>query len=365
MKRIISLLLCLLCVLAGMPCGMAETNTQLVSATIDGGNGDRVHLRAEPSTKATSLGLYFTGTQVLCELDCTGEWTKVIIGAESGYMKSEFLRWGNDQGNVQSKQPFGNVEPINGVNMRSAPSLDAQVDRRLERGNAVTILGETASHWYYVWASDCAGYVSAKYISMTNSVGISDIAVPDINMNPGDLKLYQLVLNNEAQFFSTSDRANLYLGQLNRGVDGSMTFTQFAMAGLDADSMVEIVVQLSVNGNAYYGYEVLDAREGKVYGYDLVYRALEDLKADGTFSYASGAFDTGFGILKLGDREYSIEPIAYSELAEDGHVHYIHNGIPITDEAYRQLCNIQEKKAPVTWYKFTDENIEKRFAHRY
>ena len=41
MKRIISLLLCLLCVLAGMPCGMAETNTQLVSATIDGGNGDR------------------------------------------------------------------------------------------------------------------------------------------------------------------------------------------------------------------------------------------------------------------------------------------------------------------------------------
>ena len=137
------------------------------------------------------------------------------------------------------------------------------------------------------------------------------------------------------------------------------------MADLDADSMVEIVVQLSVNGNAYYGYEVLDAREGKVYGYDLVYRALEDLKADGTFSYASGAFDTGFGILKLGDREYSIEPIAYSELAEDGHVHYIHNGIPITDEAYRQLCNIQEKKAPVTWYKFTDENIEKRFAHRY
>ncbi|MCI5957546.1 MAG: SH3 domain-containing protein [Clostridiales bacterium] len=364
MKRIISLLLCLLCVIAGMPCGMAETNTQLASATIDGGNGDRVHLRAEPSTKATSLGLYFTGTQVLCELDSTGEWTKVIIGAESGYMKSKFLRLGNDQGNVRSKQPFGNVEPINGVNLRSAPSLEAQVDRKLERGNAVTILGETASHWYYVSASDCVGYVSAKYISITNSAEISD--VPDINMNPGDLKLYQLVLNNESQFFSTSDRTNLYLGQLNGSFDGlPVTFTQFAVVDLDADGMAEIVVALSVNGNAYYGYEVLDAREGKVYGYDLVYRALEDLKADGTFSYASGVEDTGFGTLKLGDKEYSIEPIAYSEPAEDGHVDYVHNGMPITDEAYRQLCDIQEKKAPVTWYEFTDENIEKLFGHRY
>lgn len=344
-----------------MPCSVAETNTQLVSATIDGRSADRVHLRAEPSTKATSLGLYFTGTQVLCESDSIGEWIKVIIGAESGYMKSEFLRLGNDQGNVRSKQPFGNVEPINGVNMRSAPSLDAQVDRRLERGNAVTILGETASHWYYVWASDCAGYVSAKYISMTNS----DIAVPDINMNFGDLKPYQLVLNNEAPFFSTSDRANLYLGQLNGGVDGSMTFTQFAVVDLDADSMVEIVVQLSVNGNVYYGYEVLDAREGKVYGYDLVYRALEDLKADGTFSYASGAFDTGFGTLKMSDNEYNIESIAYSELADNGNVYYYSSGMPITDEMYRQLCNIQEKKAAVTWYEFTDENIEKLFGHRY
>lgn len=365
MKRTILLLLCLLCLPAGLSCGAAEPNTQIISATIDGGNGDRVHLRAEPSTKAASMGLYFTGTQVLCELGSIGEWTKVMIGAESGYMKSEFLRWGNDQGNVQSKQPFGNVKPIHGVNMRSAPSLDAQIDRKLEHGDVLTILGETASHWYYVWASDCVGYVSAKYVNMTNTTAIPDTAVPDMNINPGDLKLYRLVLNNETPFFSVSDRSNLYLGQLNQGFDGlPVTFTQFAVVDLDADSMAEVVVALSVNGDAYVGYEVLDEREGKVYGYDLVYRAMEDLKADGTFSYASSAFDVGFGTLALSDEGYSIEPIAYSEMAENEHIYCYHHGIPVTDEAFRQLENIQEKKASVTWYAFTEENIEKLFGHR-
>ncbi len=364
MKRFISLLLCLLCLLAGMACGMAETNAQMVSATIDGGNSDRVHLRARPSTKTTSLGLYFTGTPVLCESDAIGEWTKVVIGAESGYMKSEFLRWGNERVNVRAKQPLGNVKPVSGVNMRSAPSLDARIDRKLEQGDVVTILGETASHWYYVRTSDGVGYVSAKYINMPHSMAIPDAAVPELHMNPGDLKPYQLVLNHETPLFSTSDRANLYLGQLGGGVDGPMTFTRFAMADLDADGRDEIVVQLSVGGNEYYGYEVLDEREGKIYGYELVYRALEDLKADGTFAFASGAADVGFGTLKPGDETYTIEPIAYSEMAADGNVHYYSGGMPVTEEAFNQLYDAQNRKASVTWYDFTDENIKKCFAHR-
>ncbi len=364
MRRAISLLLCLLCLFAGMACGVAESNAQFVSATIDGGNGDRVHLRAKPSTKAASLGLYFTGTPVLCESDATGEWTKVIIGAESGYMKSEFLRWGNEQGNVRAKQPLGNVKPGSGVNMRSAPSLDAQIDRKLEQGDVVTILGETASHWYYVRTSDGVGYASAKYIDMTNSMAIPDAAVPELHMNPGDLERYQRVLNHEAQLYSTSDRANLYLGQLSAGVDGPMTFTRFAMADLDADGMAEVVVQLSVGGNEYYGYEVLDERAGRVYGYELVYRSLEDLKADGTFSFASGAADVGFGTLKPGDETYTIESIAYSEMAADGNVRYYSGGTPVTEEAFDRLYDAQNRKASVTWYDFTDENIERCFAHR-
>lgn len=222
MKRIISLLLCLLCVLAGMPCGIAETNTQFVSATIDGGSADRVHLRAEPSTKAISLGLYFTGTQVLCELDFIGEWTKVIIGAESGYMKSEFLRWGNDQENVHSQQPQGTIKANDWVNMRSAPSKEAQIETKLYEGDVVSILGETSERWSYVKLGNSNGYVMSKFL----------IVNKDINAQTqfNEKKLYydQYL----ATFpFEESGRAFYGIGTIDVGADKSVHLRE-----LDDDS---------------------------------------------------------------------------------------------------------------------------------
>lgn len=142
-----------------------------------------------------------------------------------------------------------------------------------------------------------------------------------------------------------------------------VVFAQFSVADLDADRQDEVIVKLSVNGNEY-GYEVLVHRDGTVYGYELVYRSMLDLKADGTFSFASSASDAGFGTLKWMNDEYRIQPIAYSELAGDGKVYYYHDGKVIPGELYDQLQNTQDRKTAVTWYDFTDENIEKVFESR-
>lgn len=364
MKRIISLLLCLLCVLAWASYGVAETNTQLISATIDGASSDRVHLRASPSAKAASLGLYFTGTPLLCEADSIGEWAKVIIGAESGYIKSEFLRRGEDQQRVHSKLPLGKVKTTSWVNLRSAPSLDEEIVGKLLPGDTVTIYGETASHWYYVQASGTVGYASAKYISMTDAVASPNATAPEANLSQEELKQYRLVLNNDAPFLHVPARSTLYLGQLNGSFDDlPVTFTQFAVADVDADGRGEVMVKLTVSGNEY-GYEVLDVRDGTVYGYELVYRAMLDLKADGTFSFASSASDAGFGILQWTDDGYRIQPTAYSELASDGTVYFYHDEAVISNEAFYLLQNAQDSKTAVTWYDFTDAYIEKVLGPR-
>lgn len=211
--------------------------------------------------------------------------------------------------------------------------------------------------------------VGASYgIAETNTRLISaaspDISASEANRNQEDLKQYRLVLNNDSPFFSASDHSALYLGQLNGGLgDLPVVFAQFSVADLDADRQDEVIVKLSVNGNEY-GYEVLDHRDGTVYGYELVYRSMLDLKADGTFSFASSASDAGFGTLKWMNDEYRIQPIAYSELAGDGKVYYYHDGKVIPGELYDQLQNTQDRKTAVTWYDFTDENIEKVFGSR-
>lgn len=365
MKRVIALLVCLLCVLAGMPHGIAESNTQLVSATLDGADSDRVHLRAGPSAKAASLGLYFTGTPLLCEADSIGEWTRVIIGAESGYIKSEFLRWGEDQQHVQSRLPLGEVRTTGWVNLRSSPSLDAGVEEKLFPGDTICILGETVSHWYYVQTAGHVGYASAKYIRMTDSAANLNTPFSGATIPQEESRQYRLVLRNDAPFFCPATRSTLYLGQLNGSFDDlPVTSTQFSVADVDADGKGEVIVKLSVGLDEYYGYEVLDVREGTVYGYEVFYRAMQGLKADGTFSFASSASDTGFGILEWINDDYHIPPIAYSEPTDDGKIHYYHHGTTITAERYNQLRDAQDRKAPVTWYDFTDACIENVFGSR-
>lgn len=359
MKRVISLFLCLLCLMMYTSYGIAETGAFSGLATIDAGSASKVHLRAEPSTAAASRGLYYTGTDLFYESDPTQEWTKVVIGSQDGYIKSEYLRWGEEANRVQPQQPTGVTHTNSSVNIRSTPSKQGEQVGRLYDGDAVTILGETDTHWYYTVNGDVTGYVMTQYVNMSSDTNASDVIIKDGTQNRNTLDLYKRVVNNHLEFFSVSDNCNKYLGQLIGGFGGQpVMFTQFAVVDLDADNTVEAVVKLTVNGNDY-GYEILDNRDGVVYGYDMVYRGFRDLKADGTFSYASGASDAGFGSLILGQSEYSVKPIAYCESTDDGSVNYYHMGSTIAVDAYIRLVDTQDKKKNVTWYDFTELDIER------
>lgn len=163
LKRWIVLLFCLLCL--NIPRSYAaKQQAQALPAMIDGGDAGRVHLRAEPSVRSESLGLYFTGTELLCESDPTQEWTKVVIGSQEGYIKSEYLRWGEALKTVQPQQPQGTIRANDWVNMRSAPSKEARIETKLYEGDTVSILGETSGRWSYVKRGDINGYVLSKFL---------------------------------------------------------------------------------------------------------------------------------------------------------------------------------------------------------
>jgi hypothetical protein len=319
-----------------------------------------VHLRAEPSTDSKSLGLYFTGTEVSYITDTEDEWVWVNIGSETGYIKSEFLYFGNDSGSVIAKQPIGTVNNKNGswVNLRPDPTSEYEAIGKCYNGDTITVLGETVTKWYYVKTGEQYGYIMSDFVTMGS---------PNLPSTPGPssgraaaIAALKSVLKNNSAFISASDNRNMYLNQLPGSFAGArMEIAQFAVIDLDHDSMPEVVLWENVNGNVY-GVEVLHYQDGAVYGYEFGHRQLGQLKMDGTFSFSSSASDSGIGALIFSDSTYVIDEITYSQSSNTSNnlnVQYFVNKMPATKSEFSSMVNSQGKKQDAAWLLFTADNI--------
>ncbi|MBQ8201226.1 MAG: SH3 domain-containing protein, partial [Clostridia bacterium] len=126
------------------------------------------HLRAAPNTDAASLGLYFTGAQATI-LSAAGDgWQKVSIGAETGYMLQEYL---------VPVMPVGDAvyclvdnPHSTWVNLRSEPSMKADILKSVDIGRCVELLGETAAGWSYVIYEGRTGYMVTDYLTRQTKV---------------------------------------------------------------------------------------------------------------------------------------------------------------------------------------------------
>lgn len=177
---------------------------------------------------------------------------------------------------------------------------------------------------------------------------------------------YQSVLQNKTEFFSTDTKKNLYVDQLNKAVSDDSSVTakviKFAIVDLEKDETPEVILWLEVNNNDSYGFEILRYQDGTVYGYTIWYRAFMDLKADGTFSFSSGAADNGFGTVKFTENGYTMDKISYSESSYDSNnnqiISYFVNQESANEDDFRSSINKQSEKTGATWYEFTNDNIE-------
>ena len=136
------------------------------TAVIDARDSTRLHLRAEPTADSESKGLYYTGTEVICQSDPNAEWVKVLVGAHSGYMNSAYLQTGTEGQLVQSAQPVGVVISESGANLRYGPTTNDGVVRTLAQGESVNVLGETSGHWYFVENKAWNGYIRSDLLEL-------------------------------------------------------------------------------------------------------------------------------------------------------------------------------------------------------
>lgn len=196
MKRLLSLLfLLVLCV----PAARAESSVYY----IEGKNADRVHLRAEPSTKADSMGLYYTGTNVIL-IGYEADWAWVMVGDEDGFIMREYLtqRYTSHQG------PWAVVDNPHStwVNLRMSPSTDGMVTMCPDNGTAVQILGETSKGWSYV---DCEGVKGYIMTSLLSSIEESEsiLRTTILHGNGWDEYIHQYIApNGQMLYFNAHER---------------------------------------------------------------------------------------------------------------------------------------------------------------
>lgn len=185
-----------------------------------------------------------------------------------------------------------------------------------------------------------------------------------MSSNNSVLKAYKAVLQNKTEFFSTDSKKKLYLNKFltNEEIYGAIfTVTHFTVLDMDGDKKPEVVLELSVNNKPQF-YEVLHYMDDTIYGYLIVYRGLERLKADGTFSYSNGAADNGIGKLEFGSDAFKTNILGYSKSSPGGVISYFINNKTVTIKSFDSFINEQSKKKDAVQYKFSQENIETKLS---
>lgn len=222
-------------------------------------------------------------------------------------------------------------------------------------------------------SSNSSSASSRKISGTSTSVSTSTSSAPSdsksentktqILSNNSELEAYKAVLQNKVEFFSTDNKKNLYLNDFltNEEIYGTIfKVTHFTVLDMDGDKVPEVVLELSV-GDAPEFYEVLHHMNGVVYGYLIVYRGLEELKADGTFRFSSGAADNGWGKLRFESNTFKTDMLGYSKSSQGGTnltISYFINDKPVTKESFDSFTNEQSGKKDAVWYEFSLENIE-------
>jgi len=232
MKKLLAAFLALLMM---TPLALAETGMRW----IDGGNADRVHLRAAPSTNADSLGLYFTGTDAIL-IDHAGDWAWVMIGDVEGWMHTAYLA----DTATPMRCPWYVVDNPSStwVNLRMSPTMDGMVALCPDNGTPVRILGETADGWSYVDCDGVKGYMMTSLLSPMQEAALRQPATI-LSDATSDGCIYQYVAPNGKPIYFTAEREEPYI-----------TFEDVNFDGLD-----DIVI-LTISGasNAWYKFFVYD-----------------------------------------------------------------------------------------------------------
>ena len=177
---------------------------------------------------------------------------------------------------------------------------------------------------------------------------------------------YRSILRGESTFFSIVAEENIKLNQLNLAVTGDdsdiVNVSQFAVLDLDGDGTEELVLQVAVYDDDGHAFVILHYQDDVIYGFTRWRRGFRELKADGSFSFSSGAADTGWGTLQFDGEILTIIEKARSRSHYDDDnnffIDYFVDGTSVTEGDFTSAMGTFWVKPDVTWFDFVSDNLD-------
>ena len=165
------------------------------------------------------------------------------------------------------------------------------------------------------------------------------------------------VLQQEQSLTAASGGSDMLLGPWLEALYGlplSEEHTALAAVDLDGDGVSEAVLCQSA-GEDVLGLAVLHLRDGAVYGYAVPWRGMLELKADGSFSYSNGAWDSGLARLTFEGDAAVTQPFAACTGEPDETAAYTVDGQPADEETFSDALTRQSEKPDASWTAYTPD----------
>lgn len=223
------------------PAENSEWSTRLM-ANVD----DYANIRSDASADSELVGKLYKGdaAEILEQGD---EWTKISSGSVEGYVKNEYVAFGDDaQAIAEEEGTWTATSTTGGLRIRTDASADASVAAAAEEGQELEIdtSAEPVEGWTAVVYNDQTCYVSSEYVNRELVLG----EAISIEEEQAELKAQQ-----EAEAAEAAKKAS------QKSTTASTTQGAGVAASCDDTTLLAALIQCEAGSESYEGQVAVGA----------------------------------------------------------------------------------------------------------
>ncbi|ASS92508.1 D-alanyl-D-alanine carboxypeptidase [Peribacillus simplex NBRC 15720 = DSM 1321] len=157
----------------GLEPSVANAATVTYTATAN------LNVRTGPSTANKIIATVKQGTKLTVTGKDANGWLKVSLNGQTGYVSSQYVKISNSSSG--SSTATVTYTSTANLNVRTGPSTANKIIATVKQGTKLTVTGKNANGWLKVSLNGQTGYVSSKYVKVSNptSDAIQVVAKPE------------------------------------------------------------------------------------------------------------------------------------------------------------------------------------------
>ena len=126
-----------------------------------------LNVRKGPNTTYSKVGSLKKGSKVTIVAKSSNGWYKIKFNNSHGYVSSQYISITSN--NVSETKYSATGKATANLNIRKGPNTTYSKVGSLKKGAKVTIVAKSSNSWYKIKFNNSYGYVSSKYITITNN----------------------------------------------------------------------------------------------------------------------------------------------------------------------------------------------------